>query len=82
MFLTVAMASGPPSGHLLLVALALGMVASNTVIAAVSAVGYLSAAHRYGIDATVAVVTGVFSLAIGALLVSGQRALLPTTLGP
>lgn len=80
-FLTAARAGGATSGLLLLVVFVLGLVTSNTVIAAVGTVGYLSAARSFGIYATVAVVTGVFSLAIGALFLTGQGALLPTILG-
>jgi high-affinity nickel-transport protein len=80
-FLAAARAGGGGPGELLLVVFVLGLVTSNTVIAAVATVGYLNAARGFGIYATVAVLTGVFSLFLGALFVAGRGAVLPTILG-
>jgi len=80
-FLTAARAGGVGSGLLLLVVFVLGLVTSNTVIAAVATVGYLNATRSFGIYATIAVVTGAFSLVIGTLFVTGQGVLLPAILG-
>ena len=79
-FLAVAKA-GNGLGVILLVVFILGSVTSNTCIAFASTVGYLNAARSFRVYATVAVVTGTFSLAIGALFVLGEGSLLPAILG-
>jgi hypothetical protein len=79
-FLAAARA-GSRLGELLLVVFILGLVTSNTGIAFASTLGYLNAARSFRVYATVAVVTGVFSLVIGALFVLGSSSVLPALLG-
>jgi hypothetical protein len=43
--------------------------------------GYLSASKNFPLYATVAVLTGVFSLVIGTILVLGKTTLLPALFG-
>jgi hypothetical protein len=50
---------------------------SNSIITVGSAFGFLRASKNFAVYATVAVITGVFSLAIGVLFVLGQDSLLP-----
>lgn len=75
-FLAAARA-GTGTGVVLLVVFVLGLVTSNTGIALASTFGYLNAARSFGIYATVAVLTGVFSVVIGTLFVLGRGSLLP-----
>jgi hypothetical protein len=46
-----------------------------------SSLGFLQASRHFGLYATVAVVTAVFSLAIGVLFVLGQEGVLPAFFG-
>ena len=79
-FLAVARA-GSGLGEILLVVFVFGLVTSNTAIAFASTLGYLNAARNFRIYASVAVVTGTFSLCIGALFVLGEGSLLPAVFG-
>ncbi len=76
-FLAAAGAGGSGVGVLVLVVFLVGLVAANSLITLGSAVGFLSASGNFGVYATVAVITGLFSLGIGALFLLGQDALLP-----
>ena len=79
--LLAAARAGSGLGELLLVVFVLGLLTSNTGIALASTVGYLNAARSFRVYATVAVVTGAFSLAVGALFVLGKASLLPAIFG-
>jgi len=46
-----------------------------------SAFGFMSASKNFAVYATVAVVTAVFSLVVGALLLLGRDSLLPALFG-
>lgn len=79
-FLAAARA-GSGLGEVLLIVFILGLVTSNTGIALAATIGYLNAARSFRAYATVAVVTGVFSLAIGSLFVVGNGSVLPAIFG-
>jgi hypothetical protein len=59
----------------------LGLLASNSLITLGSAFGFLQASKNFAIYATVAVLTGVFSLVIGTLFVLGETTVLPAIFG-
>ncbi len=73
--------AGSGVGELLLVVFILGLVTSNTGIAFASTIGYLNAARSFRVYATVAVITGVFSLAVGSLFLLGSGSVLPAIFG-
>src|ERR687891_208933 len=76
-FLAAAGAGGPVVGLLVLATFIVGLVASNSVITVGSSLGYLQASRNFALYATVAVLTAVFSLVLGALFVLGQEGVLP-----
>jgi high-affinity nickel-transport protein len=81
LFLTAAGAGGRGVGLLALVAFVVGLLVSNSIITVGSAFGFLSASRNFGLYATVAVLTGAFSLVIGALFLFGQESVLPAFFG-
>jgi High-affinity nickel-transport protein len=81
LFLTAAGAGGRGVGLLALVAFVVGLLVSNSIITVGSAFGFLSASRNFGLYATVAVLTGVFSLVIGALFLFGKESVLPAFFG-
>jgi high-affinity nickel permease len=78
LFLAAARAGGTVAGELALVAFVVGLVVSNTAIAAAATAGFLNAARHFRIYAGVAIATAVFSLGIGTLFVLGRDSLLPS----
>jgi high-affinity nickel-transport protein len=76
-FTAAAGAGGKGAGIAVLGSFIVGLVVSNSIITAGSAFGFLEASKNFAIYATVAVLTGVFSLVIGVLFVLGQDSLLP-----
>jgi hypothetical protein len=80
-FLSAAQAGSPAVGVFLLLAFIAGLVTTNTAIALASTYGYLNASRSFAVYASVAVVTGVFSLGIGALFLFGKGTLLPAIFG-
>jgi High-affinity nickel-transport protein len=80
-FLAAAGAGGPAVGVAVLVAFLLGLLASNSVITLGSAYGFLSASRNFAVYASVGVVVGLFSLAVGILFVLGQEHVLPAFFG-
>ena len=76
-FTAAAGAGGKAAGVAVLVAFLVGLMASNSVITLGSAFGFLRASKNFAVYATVAVITGGFSLAIGVLFVLGKDAVLP-----
>jgi High-affinity nickel-transport protein len=80
-FLSAAGAGGRLAGVLVLVSFIVGLLASNTIITVGSALGFLRASTNFPIYATVAVVTGVFSLVIGIIFLFGKTTLLPALFG-
>ena len=80
-FLSAAGAGGASAGIIVLVAFIVGLLSSNSLITFGSAMGYLSASKNFPLYATVAVLTGVFSLVIGTIFVVGKTTLLPALFG-
>lgn len=76
-FAAAAGAGGKPAGVAVLVAFLVGLMSSNSVITVGSAFGFLRASKNFALYATVAVITGVFSLVLGVLFVLGKDTLLP-----
>lgn len=81
LFLGAAGAGGRGVGVLVLVAFVVGLLVSNSIITVGSAFGFLSASQNFGLYATVAVLTAVFSLVIGLLFLFGQESVLPAFFG-
>ena len=80
-FAAAAGARGPGASLLLLGAFLVGLLASNTVVAVVSAFGFLHATRHWRVYATVTAVTGAVSLVVGALFLLGHSAALPALSG-
>jgi hypothetical protein len=76
-FLAAAGAGGRLVGVLVLASFIVGLLASNSLITLGSAFGFLRASKNFPLYATVAVITAVFSLAIGILFLLGKDTLLP-----
>ncbi len=79
LFLTAANVAGRLEGTVLLLCFIVGIFVSNTGVAVVSAYGYMSATRRFPVYAAVAVVSGVASLVIGIVFLTGGQ--LPVILG-
>ena len=77
LFVAAAGVGGRTAGIAVLAAFLVGLFASNSVVAAASTFGFLKATRNFAVYATVAVVTGVFSLVLGVLLLLGKDSLLP-----
>ena len=80
-FLAAAGAGGPGVGLVVLLTFLVGLLTSNSMITAGASFGYLRASKNFAIYATVAVLTGVFSLTIGLIFVLGKTTLLPAIFG-
>ena len=80
-FLAAAGAGGPAVGIAVLVAFIVGLLVSNSLITLGSAFGFLSASRNFAVYATVGVIVGLFSLAVGVLFVLGQESVLPAFFG-
>lgn len=80
-FLTAAGTGGKAAGVAVLLAFIVGLVVSNSIITVSSAYGFIGATKNWAVYATVAVITGVFSLVIGILFLVGQESLLPAVFG-
>ena len=76
-FAAAAGAGGKATGVAVLASFLIGLMASNSVITVGSAFGFLRASKNFALYATVAVVTGVFSLVLGVLFILGKDTLLP-----
>jgi hypothetical protein len=64
-----------------LLAFIVGLLSSNTLIAATAAYGFLRATRSFRVYAAVAVVTGAFSIVVGTLFLAGQGSSLPAIFG-
>ena len=80
-FTSAAGFSGNGGGVAVLAAFLLGLFTSNSLITLSSAYGFLKASKRFAIYATIAVLTGVFSLGIGTLFLIGKDTVLPALFG-
>lgn len=76
-----ACTSGRAVGVAVLGAFIVGLLGSNSLITLGSAFGFLKASKNFPVYAAVAVITGVFSLAIGTLFLLGKESLLPALFG-
>jgi cytochrome c biogenesis protein CcdA len=76
-FTAAAGAGGKAAGIAVLGAFLVGLMTSNSVITVGTAFGFLRASKNFAVYATVAVITGVFSLVIGVLFVLGKDTVLP-----
>jgi hypothetical protein len=76
-----ASVGGIGSGLVLLGAFLLGLLGSNTVVAVTAAFGFLGASRNFALYAAISVLTGLASLGVGALLLTGQSAVLPALFG-
>jgi high-affinity nickel-transport protein len=77
-FLTAAGAGGTGTGVITLAAFLAGLLTSNSVIALTASYGFLRASRSFTVYASVAVITGAFSLVLGLLLLFGQDSVLPS----
>jgi high-affinity nickel-transport protein len=80
-FLAAARAGGTGIGIALLLCFVVGLLASNTVIALTATFGFLRASRNFALYAAVSVVTAVFSLVVGVVLLTGHAPLLPVLAG-
>jgi high-affinity nickel-transport protein len=80
-FLAAASAGGPAVGVFLLAVFLAGLLVSNTGIAIASTYGFLAAGKSFFVYATVAVLTGAFSLVLGLLFVFGKGSAVPAIFG-
>ncbi|MDP9379381.1 MAG: hypothetical protein M3Q29_04385 [Chloroflexota bacterium] len=69
------------TGSLLLLFFTVGLVVSNSLVAAFSLLGFVSASTKRNIYVAVGVLTAVFSIIVGASFVMGQEARLPSLEG-
>ena len=81
MFFALAAGGGITMGFLLIGAFVLGLLASNLVISALCIFGFLKSRDNARAYRAVGAVTGVFSLGVGVLFLTGQGSLLPALLG-
>ncbi len=80
-FAAAANASSQPTSIALLVCFVVGILGSNTLVAAASTLGLRRVlTHRF-VALGLAAVTATFSLAVGSLLLTGHSAVLPPILG-
>ncbi len=80
-FLTAAGAGGPLAGEVLLGTFLVGLLASNSLITAGTAFGFMRAAENWTLYVSIAVLTAVFSLVIGTLFILGKGTVLPALFG-
>lgn len=78
--LLLASAAGATSsltGSMLLFAFTVGLLISNSIVAAFSAFGFVSSATKRNIYVVVGIIAGVFSLFVGFFFLTGQGSELP-----
>jgi high-affinity nickel-transport protein len=80
-FVGAAGASGPFAGLCMLTSFVVGLLLSNTAVAAVATYGQLTSTRRFPVYVAVSLTTAVFSLLMGGLFLAGQGDALPTILG-
>lgn len=81
LFLAAVGAGGRLIGLTLLVAFLVGLFTSNTVIALASTYGFLHAGRTWPVYVGVAVLTGAFSIVLGALYLVGSGSAIPAIFG-
>jgi cytochrome c biogenesis protein CcdA len=80
-FLAAAGAGGRTAGVIVLLAFIVGLLSSNSLITLGSTFGFLKASKNFPVYATVAVLTGAFSLVIGSIFLLGKTTVLPALFG-
>lgn len=80
-FLSAAGAGGKAAGVFVLVCFLVGLLASNTLVAAAGTLGFLRAGRNTKIYVAISAITALFSLVIGSILLFGSAAVLPTLFG-
>jgi high-affinity nickel-transport protein len=80
-FATAVGAGGKAAGEAVLIAFLVGLMTSNSLITVGSAFGFLRASKNWAVYVTIAVLTGVFSLIVGTLLLLGHESVLPALFG-
>jgi high-affinity nickel-transport protein len=81
LFLAAAGAGGPTEGLVLLCCFLVGLLTSNSLIAAAGTFGFLGASRNWPVYVGVSLVTAVFSLVIGTIFLSGSGTVLPAFFG-
>lgn len=81
LFVAAAGVGGRTGGLFMLVAFLAGLLSSNSLIAVASTFGFLKASRNFALYATVAVLTGTFSLVIGTVFALGHSTALPAIFG-
>jgi high-affinity nickel-transport protein len=76
-FAAAAGASGAVGGVLVLVTFLVGLLAANTLVALAATFGFLGATRSFPVYAAISVITAVFSLVVGTLLLLDLSAGLP-----
>jgi high-affinity nickel-transport protein len=74
---SAAGATTQSAGTALLLFFTIGLLASNSLVAALSAFGFVSASTKRTLYVAVGVVAAFFSLSVGFLFLTGQESLLP-----
>lgn len=77
LFATAAGVSGKGGGVLLLVAFLVGLLAANTAVALTATFGFTTASRGSRAYLVVSLLTGIGSLAVGALFLAGASTILP-----
>jgi len=81
LFLAAAGAGGATEGLLLLCCFLVGLLTSNSLIAAAGTFGFLGASRNWPVYVGVSVVTAVFSVVIGLVFLTGHATVLPAFFG-
>lgn len=74
---SAAGASGTLRGSVLLLAFTIGLIMSNSIVAAFSAFSFVSTVTKRNVYVVIGFVAGVFSLLVGSLFLFGQGTALP-----
>ena len=80
-FAAAAQATNRPTSVAILVCFLVGLVLSNTVVAAASTFGFLGVLRRPWVAGALAAVTAAFSLVVGTFLLVGAGSSLPPMFG-
>jgi high-affinity nickel-transport protein len=81
LFLAAAGAGGPTEGLILLCCFLVGLLTSNSLIAAAGTFGFLGASRNWPLYVGVSLVTAAFSLIVGAIFLTGNATVLPAFFG-
>ena len=80
-FAAAAQATNRPTSVAILVCFLVGLVLSNTLVAAASTFGFLGVLRRPWVAGALAAITAAFSLVVGTLLLVGAGSVLPPIFG-